>query len=76
MLTTAAPSSTSCIRSRYWRANACQPGSFFASASLFEPNFARRWVTVASSSPCGRSTSTLAQASSAVSVCQKRDRRS
>ena len=42
MLTIAAPSSTSCIRSRYWRRNACQPGSFSASASLFGPNSARR----------------------------------
>ena len=42
MLTSAAPRSTSCIRSRYWRRNACQPGSFSASASLFGPCSARR----------------------------------
>ena len=38
MLTIAAPSSTSCIRSRYWRRNAFQPGSFASSASLFGPD--------------------------------------
>ena len=37
MLTTAAPTSTSCMRSRYWRRNAFQAGSFASSASLFGP---------------------------------------
>ena len=54
MLTIAAPRRTSCIRSRYWRRNACQPGSFFASASLFGPNCARRRSTSAASSPRAR----------------------
>ena len=35
--TTAAPTSTSCIRSRYWRRNACQAGSLASSASLSGP---------------------------------------
>ena len=56
MLTIAAPSRTSCIRSRYWRRNACQPGSFFASASLFGPTCSRRRSTSAASSPCRGST--------------------
>ena len=42
MLTTAAPTSTSCIRSRYWRRNAFQPGSLASSASLFGPYRCRR----------------------------------
>jgi hypothetical protein len=37
MLTTAAPTRTSCIRSRYWRRNAFQPGSLASSASLLGP---------------------------------------
>ena len=51
MLMSAAPRSTSCIRSRYWRRNACHPGSFSASASLFGPCSARRPSTSAASSP-------------------------
>ena len=51
MLTIAAPTSTSCIRSRYWRRNACQPGSFSASTSLFGPYSARRRSTSAASEP-------------------------
>ena len=42
MLTTAAPTSTSCIRSRYWRRKARQPGSLASSASLFGPYRCRR----------------------------------
>jgi hypothetical protein len=37
MLTTAAPRRTICIRSRYWRRNAFQAGSFSPSASLLSP---------------------------------------
>ncbi len=37
MLTTAAPTRTSCIRSLYWRRNACQEGSLASSASLLGP---------------------------------------
>ncbi len=50
-LTIAAPTSTSCIRSRYWRRNECQPGSFASSASLFGPYCARRFSTSPASSP-------------------------
>ena len=56
MLTIAAPSRTSCIRSWYWRRNARQPGSFSASASLFGPTSARRRSTSAASSPVREST--------------------
>ena len=69
MLTIAAPRSTSCMRSRYWRRNACQPGSFLASASLFGPTCARRRWTSASSRPAAGSTSRRAHASAAASVC-------
>ena len=37
MLTTAAPTRTSCMRSLYWRRNACHPGSLRSSASAFGP---------------------------------------
>ena len=37
MLTSAAPTSTSCMRSRYWRRNAFHVGSLATSASLFDP---------------------------------------
>ena len=37
MLTIAAPSSTSCMRSRYWRRNAFQPGSFGLLGELVRP---------------------------------------
>ena len=37
MLTTAAPTSTSCIRSRYWRRNAFQAGSFGLLGELVRP---------------------------------------
>ena len=70
MLTIAAPSRTSCIRSRYCRRNACQPGSFFASASLFGPTSARRRSTSAVSRPDRGSTSNRAHASSAVRPCE------
>ena len=70
MLTTAAPRRTSCMRSRYCRRKACQPGSFFASASLFGPTFARRRSTSAASSPLGGSTLSCAHASPAVRPCQ------
>src|SRR5436190_14048061 len=65
MLTIAAPTRTSCIRSRYWRRNARQPGSFFASASLFAPTSARRFSTSAVSRPFRGSTSNREQVSSA-----------
>ncbi len=70
MLTIAAPSRTSCIRSRYWRRNARQPGSRSASSSLFGPNRSRRLATASASSPERRSTSSRAHASSEERPCQ------
>ena len=66
MLTIAAPSRTSCIRSRYWRRKTRQPGSFSASASLFGPYCARRRSTSAASSPVRGSTPSCALTSSLV----------
>ena len=65
MLTTAAPTRTSCIRSRYCRRKAFQRGSLAASASLFGPYRARRSVTSPALSPTARSTSSRWQVSSA-----------
>ncbi len=67
--TRAAPSSTSCMRSRYWRANAFQPGSFASSASLFGPYFARRAFTSAVLSPTFGSTESRWHVSSIERVC-------
>jgi hypothetical protein len=60
---------TSCIRSRYWGRNACQPGSFSASASLFGRLPRARRLTSAAASPCLGSTPSGAHASSAVTLC-------
>ena len=73
MLTIAAPSRTSCIRSRYCRRNARQPGSFFASASLFGPTLARRRSASSASSPVRGSTPSCAAVSSADRLCQAGD---
>ena len=70
MLTTAAPTSTSCMRSRYWRRNACQPGSLASSASLFGPYRCRRSTTSAALRPAAGSTSSRRQTSSAESPYQ------
>ena len=70
MLTTAAPTRTSCIRSRYWRRNACHPGSLSASARRFGPTCARRRPTSSASRPFPGSTPSCAHASSAVIPCQ------
>src|SRR5215204_6020138 len=70
MLTIAAPTRTSCIRSRYWRRKARQPGSFSPSASLFRPYCARRRSISAASSPVLPSTPSFAETSSAVMLCQ------
>ncbi len=70
MLTIAAPTRTSCIRSRYWRRNACQPGSVAASASLFGPTSPRRRSTSPGESPWRGSTPSPLHTSSAVSPCQ------
>ena len=65
MLTSAAPTSTSCMRSRYCRRNAFQAGSFASSASLFGPYRSRRAVTSAAVRPIAGSTSSRRQTSSA-----------
>ena len=70
MLTIAAPTRTSCIRSRYWRRNACQAGSVAASASLFGPTSPRRRSTSAEESPWRGSTPSPLHVSSTVSPCQ------
>src|SRR5262245_40670773 len=75
MLTIAAPTRTSCMRSRYWRRNACQPGSVSGSASLFGPDSARRRSTSDASRPAPGSTSSRAQTSSGVSPCQATESR-
>ena len=61
MLTTAAPTSTSCIRSLYCLRNAFQPGSLASSASLFDPYFSRRATTSAALRPVAGSTSRARQ---------------
>ena len=67
--TSAAPSSTSCMRSRYCRRNAFQLGSFASSASLLAPYFARRAFTSAVLSPTFGSTESRSQVSSIERVC-------
>ena len=67
MLTTVAPTSTSCMRSSYWRRNAFQPGSFASSASLLSPYCCWRACTSAALSPVAGSTSSCAQTASAAS---------
>ncbi len=66
MLITAAPRSTSCMRSRYWRRNARQLGSLASSARRLGPNRARRATTSPALRPTARSTSRRWQTSSAL----------
>ena len=68
-LTSAAPSSTNCIGSWYWRTNLLQPDSFFASANLLGPNFARRDSTSALLRPTASSTFCAFSASGTDRVC-------
>ena len=56
MLTMPATSSTSCMRSLYWRTKTRQPGSFSPSANLLDPYVARLEVTSAARSPTLAST--------------------
>ena len=63
-----ATSSTSCIRSRYWRTNARQRGSGAASAKRFGPYFARRSATSAVVRPLWTSTWSSSATPSGVSV--------
>src|SRR6516165_684078 len=64
-----AASSTSCIGSRYWRANACQRGSALPSASLLGPNCWARAAASAELRPCCASTPSERRTWSALSVC-------
>ena len=73
MLTTAAPTRTSCIRSRYWRRNARHAGSLASSASLLGPYCCRRWVTAAELRPTAGSTSSRRHTSSAGRLYQPAD---
>ncbi len=68
-LITAATTRTICIGSVYWRRNLVQPDSFFGSANLLGPNFARRVSTSAALSPGAGSTPWAAIASGTDSVC-------
>ena len=53
-LTTAAPSRTICMKSLYWRTNACQPDSFFFAASSLGPYFAGARLHLGGAQPLGR----------------------
>ena len=63
-------SSTICIRSRYWRTNARQRGSVFASANLFGPYCSRRAVASAVVRPAWTSTPSCLATSSPESANQ------
>ena len=51
-LTTAAPTSSICMKSRYWRTKVLQPGSFFLPASLLPPYFSSLRRASSALRPC------------------------
>ena len=65
-----AASRTICIGSLYWRAKACQRGSFAASAKRFGPNLARRASTSDAARPDSAFTPWPSRAASTVRACQ------
>ena len=69
-LIAAAASRTICMKSRYWRRNACRPDSFFPSARRFEPWDCNRRSASSALSPRSSLTPSRCATASASDECQ------